>query len=346
MIQRLACITVRAAVLAALLAGTATAAAAAEVNVYSARKEALIKPLLDRFTEQTDITVNLVTGDADALLKRLEMEGSSSPADVVITVDAGRLHRAKAADLLQPVQSEAIVAAVPEQYRDPEHHWVGLSLRARPIMYATERVDASELSTYEALADPEWRGRICIRSSSNIYNQSLVASLIAAKGVEETEEWARGLVENMARPPQGGDRDQIKAAAAGECDIAVANTYYLGRMLNNDDEDAAEREAAGKVAIHWPNQDGRGAHVNVSGIGVTRSAGNVDEAIRLIEFLVSDESQAYYASSNYEYPVKDNVEWSETLEKWGRFEADDINLSELGENNAAAVKLMDRAGWK
>lgn len=341
MSQRLACITA----LAAFLAGTATIAAAAEVNVYSARKEALIKPLLDRFTEQTDITVNLVTGDADALLKRLEMEGMSSPADIVITVDAGRLHRAKAADLLQPAQSEAIAAAVPEQYRDPDHHWVGLSLRARPIMYATERVDASELSTYEALADPEWRGRVCIRSSNNIYNQSLVASLIAANGPEDTEEWARGLVENLARPPQGGDRDQIKAAAAGECDIAVANTYYLGRMLNND-EDAAEREAAGKVAIHWPNQDGRGAHVNVSGIGVTRSAGNVDEARRLIEFLVSDESQTYYASSNYEYPVKDNVEWSETLEKWGDFKADDINLSVLGEKNADAVKLMDRAGWK
>lgn len=340
MFQRLACITA----LAAFLAGTA-AAAAPEVNIYSARKEALIKPLLDRFTEQTDIDVNLVTGDADALLKRLEMEGMNSPADVIITVDAGRLHRAKASDLLQPVQSDTAAAAVPEQYRDPENHWVGLSLRARPIMYATERVDASELSTYEALADPKWRDRICIRSSNNIYNQSLVASMIAANGVEETEQWARGLVANMARPPQGGDRDQIRAAAAGECDIAVANTYYLGRMLNNDD-DASAREAANKMAIHWPNQDGRGVHVNVSGVGVTRSAENVDEGMRLIEFLINDESQAYYASSNYEYPVKDNVEPSDTLEQWGTFQADTINLSVLGENNADAVKLMDRAGWR
>ncbi len=341
MIYRLAVITA----LAACLAGTATAAAAAEVNVYSARKEALIKPLLDRFTAQTDIKVNLVTGNADALLKRLEMEGASSPADIVITVDAGRLHRAKTADLLQPVESDTIAAAVPEQYRDPENLWFGLSLRARPIMYVTDRVDPSELSTYEALADEKWRDRICIRSSNNIYNQSLVASMIAANGVEATEQWARGLVENMARPPQGGDRDQIKAAAAGECDIAVANTYYLGGMLN-DEGDPSQREAAEKMAIHWPNQDGRGAHVNVSGIGVTRSAGNVDEAIRLIEFLVSDDSQAFYASSNYEYPVKEDVEWSETLKQWGTFKADSVNLSVLGENNADAVKLMDRAGWK
>lgn len=341
MLQRLACITA----LVALVAGTAASAAAAEVNIYSARKEALIKPLLDRFTAETDIEVNLVTGNADALLKRLEMEGMNSPADIVITVDAGRLHRAKTADLLQPVESDAIAAAVPQQYRDPDNQWFGLSLRARPIMYATERVDAEALSTYEALADERWRDRICIRSSNNIYNQSLVASLIAANGVEATERWARGLVENMARPPQGGDRDQIRAAAAGECDIAVANTYYLGRMLHNEDDPGA-REAADKIAVHWPNQDGRGSHVNVSGIGVTRSAGNRAEAIRLIEFLLSDESQAYYASSNYEYPVKEGVEWSDTLRGWGRFKADSLNLSVLGENNAAAVKLMDRAGWK
>lgn len=216
------------ALLAALMAGAPASAAAAEVNVYSARKEALIKPLLDRFTDDTGIEVNLVTGDADALLKRLEMEGDNSPADVVITVDAGRLHRGKAQDLFQPIESETITAAIPAQYRDPEGYWFGLSLRARPIMYAIDRVDASRLSTYENLADDHWQGRICIRSSNNIYNQSLVASLIAANGVEATEEWARSLVGNMARSPQGGDTDQIRAVAAGECDIAVANTYYLG----------------------------------------------------------------------------------------------------------------------
>ena len=211
-------------------------------------------------------------------------------------------------------------------------------------MYAKDRVNSSELSTYENLADPKWKGRICIRSSNNIYNQSLVASLIAANGVEQTEAWARGLVDNMARPPQGGDTDQIRAVAAGECDIAVANTYYLGRLLNSDDP--ADRETGNKVAIHWPNQDGRGAHVNVSGIGVTRASGNRDQAVELIEFLVGVEAQEFYASSNYEYPVRENVPRSETLQEWGEFKADSINLSALGENNAEAVKLMDRAGWK
>lgn len=338
----------RRSALAALLPALLTAAGtvmAAEVNIYSARKEALIKPLLDRFTDQTDIATNLVTGDADALLKRLEMEGANSPADVLITVDAGRLHRGETSGLFQAVESDTITESVPRQYRDPENLWFGLSLRARPIMYARDRVDVSELSTYEDLAAEKWKGRICIRSSSNIYNQSLVASMIAANGVAETEAWARALVENMARTPQGGDRDQIKAAAAGECDIAIANTYYLGAMLNNED-DPGQREAAEKIAVYWPNQDDRGAHVNVSGIGVTHAAGNRDEAIRLIEFLVSDDSQAYYAGSNYEYPVKENVPWSDTLEAWGTFEADAVNLSVLGENNAEAVKLMDRAGWK
>lgn len=333
-----------AAFLAVLLTGTAQSASAAEVNVYSARKEALIKPLLDRFTEETGISVNLITGAADALLKRVEMEGANSPADVVITVDAGRLHRGKVSNLFQPVDSEATLRAIPAPYRDPDDLWFGLSLRARPIMYARDRVDASELSTYENLADDKWKGQLCIRSSNNIYNQSLVSSMIAANGVKETQAWAKGLVDNMARSPQGGDTDQILAAAAGECDIAVANTYYLGRLINSDSPE--EREAGQKMAIHWPNQDGRGVHVNVSGIGVTRSADNLDEAIRLIEFLVSDEAQEYYASSNYEYPVKEDIPWSETLQEWGEFKADTLNLSILGENNPEAVKLMDRAGWK
>jgi len=332
-------------VLAAALLIVAGTAAAAEVNVYSARKEALIKPLLERFTDESGIDVNLVTGNSDALLKRLQMEGANSPADVLITVDAGRLHRAKANDLLQPVRSEVVNEAVPGQYRDRDNAWIGLSLRARTIMYARERVDAAELSTYEDLASDAWEDRICIRSSNNIYNQSLVASMIAAKGIEATEEWARSLVDNMARPPQGGDTDQIKAVAAGQCDIAIANTYYLGRLLN-DEDNPDNREAGRKVAIHWPNQEGRGTHVNVSGIGITSAAGNRDEAVRLIEFLVSDDAQAYHAGSNYEYPVKKGVQWSETLQDWGRFDADTINLSVLGENNAEAVKLMDRAGWK
>ncbi len=317
---------------------------ASEVNLYSARKEALIKPLLDRFTEQTGIKVNLVTGKADALLKRLESEGRNSPADILLTVDAGRLHRAKELGVIQPIESATLEAAIPASYREPEGYWWGLSLRARPIMYVKGKVDPAELSTYEALTDPKWKGRICIRSSSNIYNQSLIASMIASNGAEATEKWSRGLVANFARPPRGGDRDQIKAAASGICDLAIANTYYLGNMLAGSDK--AQREAASKVAVFWPNQDGRGAHVNVSGAALTASAKNREAAVRLIEFLVTDESQAWYAQVNSEYPVKPGVAWSKSLDGWGRFQADDINLERLGELNAEAVRIMDRAGWK
>jgi len=319
-----------------------------EVNLYSARKEALIKPLLERFTEETGIEVNLVTGKADALLERLKSEGDNSPADLLVTVDAGNLYRAKEAGLTQTVESETLVEAVPPTYRDPEGHWFGLSLRARPIMYATDRVEPGELSTYEDLADERWRERICIRSSSNVYNQSLVASIIAANGAEATEEWASAIVANMARPPQGGDRDQIKAVAAGQCDIAIANTYYLAGMLKSDDP--GELEPAKKVAVFWPNQpgsgDGRGTHVNVSGATLLQSAKNQDAAMKLMEFLVTPESQAWYAETNGEYPVVEGVDMSPVLAEWGEFEADDLDLVKLGEGNAEAVKLMDRAGWK
>ncbi|MDX1592835.1 MAG: Fe(3+) ABC transporter substrate-binding protein [Gammaproteobacteria bacterium] len=332
--------------LAAIAVAVATppAFAAEEVNLYSARKEELIKPLLDRFTDATGIEVNLVTGKADALLKRLETEGRNTPADLLVTVDAGRLHRAVVADLLQPVESDVLAERIPSAYRHPENQWFGLSIRSRVMMYAKDRVDPSELSTYEDLADPKWKGRICIRSSSNIYNQSLVASLIAVHGEELTERWAEGLVANMARPPSGGDRDQIKAVAAGQCDVAVANTYYLGTMLTSSDP--AQREAAAEVAVFWPNQDGRGAHVNISGAGVTKYARNRDNAVKLLEFLVSDSSQQWYAEANSEYPAVSGVPLSDTLQAWGHFRADDLNLAVLGRNNAAAVKLMDRAGWK
>ena len=319
-------------------------AVAGEVNVYSARKEALIKPLLDRFSEETGIQVNLVTGKADALLKRLQSEGQNSPADLLITTDAGRLHRAKEAGVLQAVKSAPLESAIPASYRDPEGYWYGLSIRARTILYVKGRVEPQELSSYEDLADPRWKNRICIRSSSNIYNQSLVASMISANGADETENWAKGLVKNFARPPQGGDRDQIKAAAAGQCDIAIANTYYFGTMIHAKDE--KQREAADKVAIFWPNQAGRGTHVNVSGAAVTAAAPHRENAIRLLEFLAGDEAQQWYAETNHEYPVKPGVEWSDTLKAWGTFRSDSINLSLLGEMNPEAVKIMDRAGWK
>jgi len=336
--------TVIAGVMTALLLLPAVVFAQDEVNLYSARKEDLIRPLLDRFTDQTGIKVNLVTGKEDALLKRLESEGINSPADLLITTDAGRLYRAKEAGVTQPVQSAALDAAIPANYRDPEGHWFGLSLRARPILYVKGKVDPADLSTYEDLADEKWKGRICIRSSDNIYNQSLVASMIVADGTEATERWAKGLVANLARPPQGGDRDQIKAAAAGQCDIAIANTYYLAGMLTSKDE--SERAAAERMGVFWPNQNGRGVHVNVSGAAVTASAKHKSSAVKLLEFLAGDASQQCYAETNGEYPVRPKVPVSQTLSAWGKLKADDLNLARLGELNAEAVRLMDRAGWK
>ena len=319
--------------------------AASEVNVYSARKEYLIKPLLDRFTENTGIKVNLVTGKAGALLKRLESEGINSPADIFITTDAGRLYAAKTANVLQPVQSELLNAAIPSQYREPEGYWFGLSLRARPIMYVKSRVKLGELSTYMGLADPKWKDRICIRGSGNIYNQSLVASILESEGEAKTLAWLKSFVANFARKPQGGDRDQIKAAAAGQCDLAIANHYYLARMLQSKKDDG-QREAGEKLAVFWPNQEGRGAHVNVSGAGVTRASKNRESAIKLLEFLTSDDSQQWYALVNNEYPVNSKVTQSEIVSSFGSFKADNINMSKLGINNRAAVKLMDRAGWQ
>ena len=315
------------------------------VNIYSARQEALIKPLLDRFSAETGIRARLVTAKAGPLLERLRSEGRNSPADLFITTDAGRLHQAQAAGLLQAVRSEALAAAVPAAYREPAGHWYGLSLRARPIMYAKDRVNPNQLGDYESLGDSRWRGRICIRSSSNIYNQSLVASMIAANGEAATLTWLEGLVKNFARRPAGGDRDQIRAVAAGECDLAVANTYYLAQMQRKD-PNHADREAADKIAVFWPNQAGRGAHVNISGAGVTRFAAHRDNAVRLLEFLVTQESQRWYAEVNNEYPVAPGVAWSDAVERMGRFKPDALNLAVLGDNNASAVKLMDQAGWQ
>ena len=325
------------------LFATATLASA-ELNLYSARKEALIQPLLDTFTAETGIKVNLVTGKADALLKRLKSEGRNSPADLLLTTDAGRLHRAKAAEVTRPFSSELLNSVVPASYRDPENHWVGLSVRSRPILYVKGKVNPDELSTYEALADAKWKGRICIRSSSNIYNQSLSASMIVANGEAQTEAWAKGLVANLARPPKGGDRDQIKAAAAGQCDIAIANTYYLAGMLNSNKAD--QKNAGMKMDVFWPNQNGRGAHVNISGIALTRYSQQPENAIRLMEFLASESAQQWYAERNGEYPVRTGVDVGDTLKTWGEFKADRLNLGRLGELNSSAVMLMDRAGWK
>ncbi len=315
-----------------------------EVNIYSERKEELIRPLLDKFTTETGIKVNLVTGEGDALIKRLEIEGKDSPADLLLATDVARLYRAKSLELLQPVQSDILVNAIPANFRDGEGYWYGLSLRSRVIVYAKARVRPEQLSTYEAMTKPEWKGKVCVRSSSNPYNQSLVASMIARMGVEATEAWASGLVQNFARTPKGGDRDQIKAVAVGECDIALVNTYYLGGMSHSEVVD--EKQAAEKVALFWPNQSDRGAHFNISGAGLTRAAKHQDAAVKLLEFLAGDEAQAWYAEMNFEFPVKSGIAVGETLQQWGNYIADDINLDQLGQYNAEAVRLMDRAGWK
>lgn len=316
----------------------------AEVNLYSARKEALIRPLLDAFTADTGVKVNIISSKADALLQRIESEGVNSPADVLLTTDAGRLYRAKSAGIFMPVQSSILNTNIPANYRDSEDTWFGLSVRARPIM-VTKGFSTTALTKYEELADPTLKGQICIRSSGNIYNQSLVASFIEASGEEATTSWAEGLVANFARSPQGGDRDQIRAAAAGQCSIVVANTYYLANMLANQ-ENADDYMAASKMQVIWPNQEGRGTHVNVSGAGVLKTAPNKSNAIKLIEFLSSDKAQQIYADINFEYPVKKGIQVNEILSQWGDFKADPLSLEKLGENNVDAVKLMDRVGWK
>lgn len=317
---------------------------AAEVNVYSARKEALIKPLFDQFTKDTGIQVNLVTGEADTLLKRLEVEGRNSPADMLLTVDVARLIRAKDSGLFQQIDSDVLMNTIPEHYRDTDKQWFGLSLRSRVIIYAPERVKESELSTYADLADKKWKNRICVRSSSNVYNQSLVAAMIANEGLEKTEVWAAGLVKNFARQPKGGDRDQIKAVAAGVCDIALVNTYYLAGMLASNQ--ANEVEAAKKIKLFWPDQAGRGAHMNVSGAGILKPSKHKKEALQLLEYLVSDYAQHWYAETNYEYSINPAIVSGSILKSWGDFKADNLNLSLLGKYNKDSVLLMDRVGWK
>lgn len=317
---------------------------AEQVNLYSARKEALIKPLLDKFTEETGITVNLVTGNADNLITRLKSEGKYSPADLLLTTDVGRLYRAKQQGLTQAIQSSPEIEAIPANFRDEQGHWLGLSLRARPLMVSANNPEALAINNLEELAEPKWKGKICIRSSNNIYNQSMVASLITQIGETDTQTWLNAFVNNFARSPQGGDRDQIKAVAAGLCDVAIANTYYLAGMLSTKDETTIEQ--ANKVKVIWPNQTDRGTHVNISGVALTKNAPNKTAAVKLIDFLLSRESQLWYAETNHEYPVLEGIAWSQLLESFGQFKAEQVALSQLGEVNAQAVKMMDYAGWK
>ncbi|WP_175487486.1 Fe(3+) ABC transporter substrate-binding protein [Alteribacillus persepolensis] len=315
-----------------------------EVNLYTSRHYDTDDALYDQFTEETGIEVNVISGNADELIERLEREGENTEGDVFITSDAGRLHRAKEADLLQSVESDVLHENIPENFRDTDNQWFGLTKRARVIVYHPDRVSEEELSTYEALADEEWEGRVLVRPADNIYNQSLVASLISINGTEETSAWAEGLVNNFARTPKGGDRDQAKALAAGEGDVAIMNTYYIGKMLNSAEEE--EVNVAEQLEIFFPNQETTGTHVNVSGAGVTANAPNPENAVKLIEFLSSEEVQDEFSEANYEYPVNPNVEPAELLQSWGDFEEQDIDLTQLGENNTQALMLMNEAGWQ
>lgn len=314
------------------------------VNLYTSRHYDTDRELYDVFTEQTGIEVNVIEGGGDELIERMNIEGESTEADVFITADAGNLHVAKENGLLQAIESDVLFENIPEKLRDIDNEWFGMTKRARVIVYAKDRVDPSELSTYEALTESEWENRVTVRSSDNMYNKSLLASFIEINGQEAAEEWAAGIVQNMSREPQGNDRDQAKDIVAGVGDIAIMNTYYIGRMAQS--EDPHEVEVAESVGIFFPNQGTTGTHVNISGAGVSRHSQNVDNAIKFLEFLSSEEAQGAFAEANNEYPTNPNVEPSEIVQSWGEFKEQDIDLSVLGQNQQEAIKIFDRVGWK
>lgn len=314
------------------------------VNVYSARHYNTDNALYEGFTKKTGIKVNKVDAEADKLIERIKSEGTNSPADVLITVDAGNLWRAEEAGLLQPIRSNTLERTIPANLRDPQGSWFGFSKRARVIMYNKNKVKPSELSTYEDLANPKWKGRLVIRSSSNIYNQSLVGSLLAANGARKTEAWAKGVTANFARKPEGNDTAQIKAVASGVADLTVANTYYLVRLMESKKSD--EKAAAAKIGVFFPNQGDRGAHVNISGGGVVKNAPNKEAAIKFLEYLVSTAAQENFAKGNNEYPVVAGISPDSVLASYGTFKEDRLNAGTFGKNNAEALKIMDRAGWK
>ncbi len=311
-----------------------------ELNVYSTRHYEVDKILHEKFTKETGIKINLVRAGADELLSRLEIEGENSPADVLITVDAMKLNRAKEKNLLQPVEAKT---SNPTSFIEEENYWYAITYRARVIAYDKDDVDVSELTTYEDLANEKWAGKILIRSSGSSYNQSLLSSIIHANGNEAAKDWAAGIVKNMAREPKGGDRDQIKAIASGVGEIAIVNTYYVGLLLNSDNEE--EVNAGRKVGIYFPNQDDRGGHINIGGIGVTKNAPNKENAIKFIEFLTNAESQKFYASNSFEYPVNSNVEPDSTIAEWGEFKIDNLDYAKKTDLNEEAIKIFEEVGW-
>jgi iron(III) transport system substrate-binding protein len=315
------------------------------LNLYSARHYNTDEALYGNFADLTGIKINRVDAEPDPLVQRLRAEGDKSPCDVLITTDAGRIERARQMDLLQPVNSAVLAKAVPAHLRDPDNNWFGFSKRARVIFYNKEKVSAADApKTYEALADAKWKGKILIRPSGHIYNQSLVGSILAAIGPEKTEAWAKGVAANLARPPRGGDTDQIKGVAAGEAEIAVANTYYYVNLMRSKKPE--DREVAAKVGVMFPNQADRGTHVNISGGAVAKHAPNKEAAVKFLEYLVSPQAQRYFAEGNSELPVVAGVELSPELKSLGSFKEDQLNARVYAQNNAEALKIMDRAGWK
>lgn len=315
-----------------------------ELNLYSSRHYDSDAELYDAFTEATGVKINLIEGSDDEIIERIKNEAENSPADVMITVDIARLWRSQNEDLLQPTDSEVLVNAIPQKLRSSDNTWFGLTKRARIIVYNTEEVSPDELSTYEDLADPKWKGRVCVRSSSNTYNQSLVAAKIVEKGVDATQEWVNGLVANFAREPEGNDTAQIQAVASGECDVALVNSYYVARLRSS--EDPQEQEIVANIGAFFPNQDEDGTHINISGAAMTAYAPNPEHAKHFLEFMVTPEAQEIFANNNNEYPAVEGIEPNETVAEFGEWKASDIPLESLGEQNAEAVKIMDRAGWK
>ncbi|HPE81896.1 MAG: extracellular solute-binding protein [Chromatiaceae bacterium] len=309
-----------------------------EVVVYSARNEHLIKPLFDRYTQETGVQIRYITDKEGPLLQRLAAEGARTPADMLITVDAGNLWHAAQSGVLAEISSPVLEANVPVNLRDPKGRWFGLSERARTIVYSTERVQPGELSSYEDLADPKWQGRLCLRTSKKVYNQSLVASLIARHGEERAEQIVRGWVANLAAEPFSNDTKAMEAVAAGQCDVTIVNTYYFGRL---------EKERPDiPLALFWPNQDSSGVHINVSGAGVTAHAKHPEAAQQLLEWLSSETAQGDFAGLNMEYPVNKTVAPDPIVSAWGTFKADDLNVNEAGRLQADAIRLMDRAGYR
>ena len=311
---------------------------AAEVVVYSSRKEHLVKPLFDRFKDETGIKVTYITDGEGPLMARLEAEAERTPADMFITVDAGNLWQAANMGLFQPVQSEVLEANIPDQYQDPQNRWFGLSVRARTIVYSTERVQPEQLSTYENLSTGEWDGRLCLRTSKKVYNQSLVATLIERHGEQRTEDIVKGWVDNLATDVFPNDTSLMEAIAAGQCDVGIVNTYYFGR-LQKENPDIP-------LALFWPNQQSSGVHVNISGAGITRHAKHPQAARQLLEWLAQGEAQAMFGGLNMEYPVNPDVAVDELVQSWGTFKADDLNVEVAGRRQVEAIKLMDRAGYR